>query len=89
MIIKNQMSAARLTKEVTQIRQDIVEFLLAEIERKGLTVERVAKLIRANENKFLDGSLSLTQLLKLCFYLEISPAYIMTKYYDHHEVVIK
>jgi predicted XRE-type DNA-binding protein len=78
-----------LAQEAIKIRQNIMDEILEEIEQKGLEIEDVLKKARVSENKFLNGALTLTQFIKICFILQISPTYLMSRFYDNHEVVKK
>lgn len=89
MQIQNTLSNKRLTKEASIIRQNIISFLLDEITKSGISLSDITRIARVNENKFVDGSITLTQLIKICFTLDISPSEIMKQFYDDHKVIIK
>lgn len=87
MRITTSLGKRLLAKEVIKIRQNIMDEIIEEIERQNLDLEQVLKRARVSYSKFENGSLTLTQFLKICFTLQISPTFLMSRWYDNHDVV--
>ena len=89
MIIINKMTNKRLNRELDAICIDIADFIDRFCKEKNLSVEEICMKSKIHNEKLLSGKFSLTQFLRICYNLDISPSKVLEELYDRRTVELR
>lgn len=89
MIIINKMKNKRLKLEISNILNDITNFIEVICNDAGVSLEKLAKETDIKIETIISGKFTLGQYMRICFYLEISPTQAIHRFYDKRQVILK